>query len=84
MKGLPQVRMNEADLRPVSALFETGRYLYPARSCRTVMRKPGVWFWKKLYVSEADARVSADRDALDAYECWNCGFWHVGRLRRPK
>lgn len=59
----------------------------PPRSCRTGIKgvrgpRPS-WRLKRAYADAAEAEQEAVRSSLDAYECGNCGFWHVGGVKAP-
>ena len=73
---------------PLTELMRPGRLRgIPPRSCRTAikgLRGPNpTWQLKRAYADAAEAEREATRSSLDAYECDNCGFWHVGGVKAP-
>lgn len=72
---------------PVSRLLAgalRNRHGYmPPRTCRTGMnRNSRRWSWKKVYGSHAEAlEASAAAGNTAAYQCPNCGMWHLSTVR---
>jgi hypothetical protein len=51
------------------------------RTCR--VKRNGAWVWKHRYTSPRTARVRARQKGIRAYECPNCGSWHLSKKTAP-